>query len=128
MTGVDPLLSALGTASSGMSSQSHRIRIGSENLSNVDTPGYQRKLMFLREISDGRVEVDRTELSQAPGREHYDPYHPLADENGIVRMSNVDLMVELADIREARRGFDASLEVFRQAQSFYRGLLSILER
>lgn len=127
MSGADPIFSSLNAASTGMSAQSFRLRLSAENLSNVDTPGYQRKLMFLREIEDG-VSVDRLGLSKEAVKENYDPYHPLADENGMVRLSNVDMMVELADAREARRSFDANLQVFRQAQTFYRGLLQILER
>ena len=127
MSTADPIFSALGSSSSGMSTQSFRLRISAENLSNVDTPGYQRKLLFLRAF-EGGVAVDRLRLSPKEGKEVYDPYHPLADQNGLVRLSNVDMMVELADAREARRSFDANLEVFRQAQTFYRGLLDILER
>ncbi|MEM1379043.1 MAG: flagellar basal body protein [Pseudomonadota bacterium] len=127
MNGADPIFSALGSASSGMSAQSFRLRISSENLSNVDTPGYQRKLIFLREVDRG-VTIEKLRLSPKAEKEVYDPYHPLADENGMVHLSNVDMMVELADAREARRSFDANLEVFRQAQNFYRGLLDILER
>ena len=125
---TDPIFGALSAASTGMEAQSFRMRITSENLSNADTPGYQRKLMFLSEMREGGVELDRIKLSKKPGRELYDPFHPLADESGMVESSNVDMMVELADAREARRSFDANVQVFRQAQSFYRGLLNILER
>lgn len=128
MSAADPIFSAMGAASSGMKAQSFRLRISAENLSNVDTPGYQRKLLFLREVENGGTEVDRLRLSPKPGRELYDPYHPLADGNGMVRFSNVDMMVEMADAREARRSFDANLEVFEQAQDFYRGLLGILQK
>jgi flagellar basal-body rod protein FlgC len=124
----DPITSALSASSSGMSAQSHRLRFSSENLSNVDTPGYKRKLMFLREMGEGGVRISRQGLSSKPGQERYDPAHPLADQNGMVTMSNVDLMTELADAREARRSFDANLQAFRQAQGFYRGLLDILKR
>jgi flagellar basal-body rod protein FlgC len=128
MAGIDPIQGAMGAASSGMKLESHRLRLSAENLSNVDTPGYQRKLMFAREMAEGGAEVARTGLSPKEGREHYDPYHPLADERGMVRLSNVDLMVELADAREARRSFDANVQAFKQAQSFYRGLLDLLQR
>ncbi|MEM0930111.1 MAG: flagellar basal body rod C-terminal domain-containing protein [Pseudomonadota bacterium] len=126
---LDPIFGALTAASSGMETQSFRMRLTSENLSNADTPGYQRKLLFLSELKGGGgVEVERLRLSKRPGIEIYDPYHPLADGNGMVESSNVDMMVELADAREARRSFDANVQVFRQAQDFYRGLLDLLQR
>jgi flagellar basal-body rod protein FlgC len=128
MAELDPIRGAMSAASSGMALESHRLRLSAENLSNVDTPGYQRKLMFAREMSGGGAEVARTGLSPKAGREHYDPYHPMADERGMVELSNVDMMVELADAREARRSFDANVQAFRQAQTFYRGLLDILKR
>lgn len=124
---VDPLLASLGASSSGMSTQSLRMRITSENLSNIDTPGYQRKLLHFRDLAEGGVEMKRLSLSDRPGQERYEPFHPMADENGMVISSNVDLMVELADAKEARRSFDANLQAFRQAQGFYRNLLQILE-
>ena len=125
---ADPIFSAMGAASSGMEVQSFRIRLSAENLSNADTPGYQRKLMFAAAVEGGGAEVDRLRLSPEPGRELYDPHHPLADEQGIVTLSNVDMMVELADARESRRSFDANVQVFTQAQDFYRGLLGLLQR
>jgi len=127
MSGVDPIFSSLNSASSGMRTQSFRMRLSAENLSNVDTPGYQRKLMFLKEM-EGGVELDRLTLSKEAGRELFQPEHPLANEQGMVEFSNVDLMVELADAREARRSFDANLQVFQQAQGFYRNLLNLLQR
>lgn len=125
---IDPIFGAMGASSSGMEAQSYRMRMTAENLSNVDTPGYRRKLMFLEAMDSGGVEVGRLDLSAKPGKEVYDPFHPMADERGMVRSSNVDVMVELADAREARRSFDANLQAFRQAQGLYRSLLSVLER
>ena len=125
---VDPIFSAMGAASSGMEVQSYRIRLSAENLSNSDTPGYRRKLMFAQAVEGGGAEVKRLALSPSPGRELYDPDHPLANEQGVVTLSNVDMMVELADARESRRSFDANVQVFRQAQDFYRGLLGLLQQ
>ena len=127
MTQADPIFSSLSAASSGMKTQSFRMRLSAENLSNVDTPGYQRKLLFLKEMERG-VALDRVSLSRQAGREVYEPEHPLADDQGMVEFSNVDLMVELADAREARRSVDANLQVFQQAQGFYRNLLNLLQR
>jgi flagellar basal-body rod protein FlgC len=128
---TDAIQSALRSASTGMTAQSYRIQLSAENLSNVDTPGFRRKLLFLKAFeneSGAGVKTDRVTLSQKPAELSYDPYHPMADEEGMVAGSNVDVMVELADAREARRSYDANLQVFRQARETLRSMLSLLER
>lgn len=126
---TDPIASALKAASDGMQAQSLRLRTANENLSNIDTPGYQRKLLTFAANVDGQaVSVERLTLDPAQGRRVLDPAHPLADEAGYVTMSNVDLMVELTDAREAKRTFDSNLEAFRQAREMYAGLIGLLRR
>lgn len=124
---IDSLMGALKAASGGMAAQSLRLRVATENLANVDTPGYQRKLMTFRnqagEVRPGRISLDRS----AP-KTIYDPAHPLADATGSVTMSNVDMMIELADAREAGRSYDANLQSFNQARRLYSGLWEILKR
>jgi flagellar basal-body rod protein FlgC len=58
----------------------------------------------------------------------YDPGHPLADESGHYESSNVNLLLELADAREARRSYDANLKMFEQARAMSSGLLQLLRR
>ncbi|RFB04722.1 flagellar basal body rod C-terminal domain-containing protein [Parvularcula marina] len=126
---VDPLNAALKSASNGMEVQSLRLRTVNENISNVDTPGYHRKLLtFGIGSGDTSVEVKRLTLDPAEGKSVLDPGHPLADESGYVTLSNVDLMVEMADAREAKRTFDSNLEAFRQARDMYAGLIGLLRR
>ena len=123
----DPVLGAMRASASGMTAQTHRLKLSAENLSNADTPGYQRKLTSFAEAAGG-VEVGRTRLSAKAGERVFDPAHPLADADGTVLMSNVDAMIELADAREAGRGFDANLQAFGQARRLYDGLIGILRR
>lgn len=128
---MNPLLDTLGSAASGMASQSTRIRVVSENVANVDTPGYRRKLIsFHNELGDngatvttGPVRLDRSELGES-----YDPSHPMADENGYVTLSNVSLAVEIADAREAQRSYEANISIFDQARRMYGGVLDLLRR
>lgn len=126
---VDPLAASLKAASDGMAAQSLRLRTVHENLSNVDTPGYQRKLVtFMSGFNDRVVDVGGISLDRKKGRLVLDPGHPLADEQGYVEMSNVDMLVELTDAREGKRTFEANLEAFRQARDMYAGLISLLRR
>lgn len=127
------LLKHLSTASSGMAAQSERLRLVSENIANADTPGYRRKLASFKENYDAelgvnRVDVDRVTLDQSPLRSVYDPSHPLADENGKVEFSNVNLMIEIGDAREAQRSFEANMRIFDQARRMYGGVLDLLRR
>ena len=123
----DPILGALRASGAGMDAQQTRLRLSAENLSNADTPGYRRKLVPFR-VDEGAVAVGTVRLDQRGGELRHDPAHPLADGSGMVTLSNVDMMVELADAREAQRSFDANLQVFGQARRLYDGLLGILRR
>ncbi|MEM6650607.1 MAG: flagellar basal body rod C-terminal domain-containing protein [Pseudomonadota bacterium] len=126
---ADPITSALKAASDGMGAQSLRLRTVHENLSNVDTPGYQRKLVSFRSAyEDQVVGVDKITLDKNDPRLVLDPGHPLADGDGYVTMSNVDMLVEMTDAREAKRNFEANLEAFRQAREMYGGLVGLLRR
>lgn len=125
----DPIAASLRFASDGMEAQSARLRMTHQNLSNVDTPGYQRKLVtFTTGADDKAVRVDRVTLDETDPRIILDPAHPLADADGYVTMSNVDMFVEMTDAREAKRNFEANLEAFRQAREMYSGLIGLLRR
>lgn len=118
---------------SGMQAQSDRLRFVSENIANADTPGYRRKIAAFEavveagqrtgEVAAGPVQLDRSELTRV-----YDPSHPLADGSGHYAGSNVDLVVEIADAREAQRSYEANLRMFDQARQMTRGVLELLRR
>ena len=122
-------LSALTYSASGMQAQSDRLRHVSENIANVDTPGYHRKLIsFQEQLDTGEVGVGPVILDQSQLDKVYDPGNPLADQTGHYDGSNVDLVVELADAREAQRSYEANLKVFDQARQMTEGLFDILRR
>ncbi len=122
-------VSALSYAASGMRAQANRLRHVSENVSNADTPGYQRKLVTFEEnIADGTVQTGRVQLDRSPLAKVYDPGNPLADETGHYDGSNVNLVVEIADAREAQRSYEANLKIFDQAREMTKGLYDLLRR
>ena len=127
---MSDLLNTFTVSASGMRAQSARLRHLSENIANADTPGYRRKTIPFREVRDGlgAVETGRVALSRGDLAEVYDPGHPLADEQGIYKGSNVDLVIEIADSREAQRSYDANLKLFDQARQMSQGLLDLLRR
>lgn len=124
---------ALSISSSGLRAQAARLRHLSENISNADTPGYRRKLISFEaemagrdrvtEVTPGRVRLDKSELEKI-----HDPTHPMADETGHYEGSNVDLLIELADAREAQRSYEANLKIFEQTRKMSSGLMDLLRR
>lgn len=104
-----------------------------ENISNADTPGYRRKTVpfetrFRQPDSVSGVEVGRVQLDKSDLDRVYDPAHPLADETGHYEGSNVNMLLELADAREAQRSYEANLKMFEQARSMSSNLLQLLRR
>ncbi|OZB16879.1 MAG: flagellar basal body rod protein FlgC [Hyphomonas sp. 34-62-18] len=128
---MNPLKAAQQQAVSGMELQSRRMGVTAENISNADTPGYKRKLLMVEESQQTSGEqflASRVQLDEAEGKRDYNPAHPMADADGYVTMSNVSIVTELADMREANRSYEANLNSFQQARSMYRSLLDILRR
>ena len=124
---------SLSVSSSGLRAQAARLRHLSENISNADTPGYRRKLVSFETVAGGRntvaaVEAGRVRLDQTALEQIYDPSHPLANESGQYDGSNVNLLIELADAREAQRSYEANLKMFEQTRKMSAGLLDLLRR
>lgn len=124
---------ALSIAASGMRSQASRITHVSENIANADTPGYRRKLVSFEpdrapDATPGAVTTGRVRLDQTPLPQVYDPAHPLADETGHYAGSNVDMVVEIADARQAQRSYEANLRIFDQVRQMSSSLSDLLRR
>ena len=126
-------MKSMSAASSGMAAQTARLRITAENIANADTPGYRRKVISFEtafmagdgvaEVKPGRINLDQSDLERI-----YEPTHPMADESGHYDGTNVDLMIELADAREAQRSYEANLKMFEQTRKMSSGLMDLLRR
>jgi len=124
---LDPLQTSLRIAASGLEAQSTRLRIVSENIANVQSVGssagadpYARKTVSFESALDRAsgadvVEVKAIGTDQTPFKLERDPGNPAADANGMVKMPNVDVLIELADMREANRSYEANLQVAKQS-------------
>jgi flagellar basal-body rod protein FlgC len=122
------LIRALSASASGMEAQAMRLRHVSENIANADTPGYHRKISTFRDAMDGAVMAGPVTLDQSALQDIYDPGHPLADETGHHDGSNVDLVIEIADAREAQRSYEANLKLFDQARQMTQSLFDLIRR
>lgn len=122
-------LSTFSVAGSGMEAQGRRLRVIAENMANADTPGYRRKRLSFEEAArQGGVAVGGVTLDQAPLTRIHDPSHPLANAEGYRDGSNVSLVVEVADAREAQRSYEANLRIFDQARQMASSLLDLIRR
>jgi flagellar basal-body rod protein FlgC len=134
----DPLIASLKIAGSGLEAQSARLRVVSENLANAHStatePGgdpYQRKtISFSAELDRvsgaAMVAVDSVDEDTSPFRLEYDPGNRAADENGMVKLPNVNVLVEMADMREANRSFQANLQTIKQARELVSMTIGLL--
>jgi flagellar basal-body rod protein FlgC len=135
---MDPLTASLKISASGLSAQSTRLRIVSENLANArstaDVPGadpYQRKtITFSGELDRASgvttVEVKRIGVDTSEFQTEYDPGNPAANDKGMVKYPNVNVLVEMADMREANRSYEANLQSIKQARDLISSTIDLL--
>lgn len=136
---MDPLAASLRIAGSGLEAQSTRLRIVSENIANArstgDTPGadpYRRKtITFGAELDQATgadiVSVKKLGVDKSKFIEEFDPGNPAADEKGMVKMPNVNILVEMADMREANRTYEANLQTVKQSRDLIAATLDLLK-
>ena len=132
------LFKSLDISASGMRAQGTRLRVISENVANADstatTPGgepYRRKLVTFDSVLDRQLGIERVEvkrISRDPSEfgEKYLPSHPAADATGYVKTSNVNTMIEMADMREAQRSYEANLRVLQASRAMLQGTIELL--
>jgi flagellar basal-body rod protein FlgC len=101
------------------------------NISNVNTvtstdeDAFREQMVRAQSRADGGVDVDGIELGNAEGRLTYQPDHPLADEDGMVRLPDMDLASQMTQLVMAQRGYQASVQVTKNAQDTYSSALQI---
>lgn len=136
---MDPLTAAMKIAGSGLEVQSTRLRVVSENIANArstgDTPGadpYRRKTVtFGSELDKASgadlVTVKKLGEDDSDYIEEFDPGNPAADERGFVKMPNVNILIEMADMREANRTYEANLQTVKQARELIASTINLLK-
>jgi flagellar basal-body rod protein FlgC len=130
---------ALAAAASGLRAQTMRMRIAAENIANASSTGatpdaepFRRRIPLLQSstLADGvRGVVVRGAVSDPTEfRREYNPSHPAADSDGYVRLPNVDPLIEMMDLRDASRAYEANLNMIEAARAMNARALDLLRR
>ena len=126
-------------AVSGMKAQSERLRIISENMANADSIGirpgedpYRRQVVTFKDYIDKEtgakmVKVDKVVPDESQFPLKYDPNHPAANAEGYVAMANVNPLIEMMDLKEAQRSYDANLSMMQTARDMNSKVLDLLK-
>jgi len=130
---------ALAISASGMDVQTTRLRVIAENLANQDTTGsspgadaYRRKTVTFANSMDQAVGANLVSVSQI-GQDtsafpmRYDPGNPAADAKGYVKLPNVNSLVEMMDMRDAERSYEANLSVMQSTRSMLNRTIDMLK-
>ena len=127
-------------AASGMRTQSDRMRVIAENIANASStaqvPGgdpYRRRIAtvtssFDRELGATLVAPGKPQSDMTEFRKQYDPGNPAADKTGYVKLPNVNSLVEIMDMREAQRSYEADLTVMDATKSMLARTVDLLRR
>lgn len=132
------LVNAMTLAAKGMKAQGARMKVISENMANADTTGktkgadpYRRQIVtFKNEMNRAdnmkEVSVDKVTYDSSDFLTKYDPAHPAADERGYVKTPNVNPLLEMMDMREAQRSYEANLGVIEMSRSMLMKTIDLL--
>ena len=132
-------IKSIAIAATGMRAQTGRMRIISENIANADstatTPGgdpYRRRIVTFRAQLDQQlnayvVEVGRVATDKSDFRIRHEPDNPIADAKGDVKYPNVNPLVEMTDLRDAQRSYEANLNVISATRRMLQRTLDILK-
>lgn len=127
-------------AASGMRAQSQRMRTIAENIANANSTSpvkggdpYRRKIAtmkseFDRELNATMVQSGKPIADTSDFRQQYDPGNPMADKAGYVKMPNVDSLVEIMDMREAQRSYEADLTVMQSSKQMMASTVDLLKK
>lgn len=136
---MNELMNSMAISAMGMKAQGERVRVITENVANADTAAlrpnedpYARQIITFKNVLDreagvNKVQVDRiTEDKKTPFPVKFMPDHPGADENGYVRMPNVNMLIEVMDVKEAQRSYEANLGMIEQARGMIQRTIDLL--
>ncbi len=133
------ILNAMSISAAGMRTQGMRVRVISENVANSSTTGqtpgadpYRRQTISFKNVLDKQLGIDTVRVdkvgvdTKSPFPVKYMPEHPAANEEGMVKMPNTKSLIEMMDIREAQRSYEANLGMIEQSRSMAMRTIDLL--
>ncbi len=132
------LIKSIKISAAGMQAQGTRLRVISENLANSDSLGakpgdspYRRKMVTFKNVLDrqlqaNKVKIDKFVADRSQFPKKYEPSHPAADAEGYVDLPNVKPLVEMMDMREAQRSYEANLSVLEVSKRMLMRTIDLL--
>ena len=135
---MDDLLKTFRISSAGMRVQGARLRVISQNVANADSlpqdpngkPYRRQSISFKNELDRAvgldTVRVNKVQPDMSSFGKRYEPNHPAADADGYVLTPNVNMLVELTDMREAQRSYEANLNVIKSSRSMLMSTIDVL--
>ena len=132
------LIDTIHVSSSGLKTQQDRLKIVAQNIANAESVGtrpgelpYRRKTITFKNALDREsgvemVRTDKVDVDRSAFPRKYEPSSPLADAEGYILQPNVSSINELSDMREARRGYEANLNVIESSKSMLTQTISLL--
>jgi flagellar basal-body rod protein FlgC len=136
---VSDFMRSMGIATSGLRAQAGRMRVISENIANADSTGsspgadpYRRKVPTFvsqldRTLDAKTVAMGKIASDSSAFRSKYEPSNPAADQNGYVKYPNVNPLIEMTDMREAQRSYEANLNIIGATRRMIQRTLDILK-
>jgi flagellar basal-body rod protein FlgC len=134
------LTTSMTVAAAGMRAQSSRMRTIAENLANANSTAtskgadpYRRKIATMKsefdnELGATMVEAQQPVADMSEFRSQYDPGNPAADKQGYIKLPNVDSLVEIMDMREAQRSYEADLSVMDASKTMLGRTVDLLKK
>jgi flagellar basal-body rod protein FlgC len=132
------LMESLMISAAGMRAQGQRLRVVAENLANADSVAevaggdpYRRKTISFKNALDKELGLETVQVSKvgedpSDFRMKYDPGNPAADAKGYVKLPNVNSLIEMTDMREAQRSYEANLKAIEVARNMLQRTIDLI--
>ena len=135
---MDDIIKTMRISGAGMKTQGARLQVIAQNVANANSlpqagggQPYRRQVMtfknaFNEALGMNTVRVDKVRPDRSEFGKRFDPNHPAADEDGYVLMPNVNMLIEMTDMREAQRSYEANLNVIKSSKAMLNSTIDVL--
>ena len=135
---MDDIIKTMRISGAGMKTQGARLQVIAQNVANANSlpqaeggQPYRRQVMtfknaFNKALGMDTVRVDKVRPDRSEFGKRFDPNHPAADEDGYVLTPNVNMLIEMTDMREAQRSYEANLNVIKSSKAMLNSTIDVL--